>query len=244
MQPLLKYPRAVGLQLLDFLYPLHCVLCGVKTPADAGELCEDCSEAFPKNEPPFCPYCGQGQLAQPDPALCPSCRGKPFVFDQAWSALLYEGGVRDCLHHFKYRERVLLVKPLSEILIRFAGASLPCASFDAIAPVPLFPGRERERGYNQSLLLSQRLSVALGLPLLKRSLIRSRETPSQISLSKEKRLKNVRGAFDVRTPSLIQKKRILLIDDILTTGATANACAAALKEAGAVSVCVATLARG
>ena len=244
MQPLLKYPRAVGLQLLDFLYPLHCVLCGTKVPADSGELCADCLETFPKNEPPFCPYCGQGRLPQPDPTLCPSCQGKPFVFDQAWSALLYEGPVRDCLHHFKYRERALLAKPFSDILAHFAETSLPLTGFDAIIPAPLFSRREKERGYNQSLLLSQPIGPAFGLPLLRHSLIRSRETPSQISLSKEKRLKNVSGAFEVRTPHLIQKKRLLLVDDILTTGATANACASALKEAGAVSVCVLTLARG
>ena len=244
MQPLLKYPRAVGLQLLDFLYPLHCVLCGTKVPADAGELCEDCLETFPKNGLSFCPYCGQGQLPQPDPTLCPSCQGKPFVFDQAWSALLYEATARDCLRHFKYRERVLLAKPLSDMLARFAEMFLPLTAFDAIIPVPLSCGREKERGYNQSLLLSQRLSPTFRLPLLKRSLTRSRETASQISLSKERRLKNVSGAFRVETPHLLQKKRILLVDDILTTGATASACAAALKEAGAVSVCVLTLARG
>ena len=244
MQPVLQTTRSVGLQLLDFLYPLYCVLCGVKVPADSGELCADCLETFPKNGPPFCPYCGLGQLAQPDPTLCPSCQGKPFVFDQAWAPFLYEGPVRECLHHFKYRERALLAKPLSERLVHFAKTFLPLTGFDVLMPVPLFSKRERERGYNQSLLLSRPLSVAAGLPLFTRSLLRSRETASQISLSKKGRLKNVSIAFRVRSPHLLQGKRVLLLDDILTTGATANACAATLKEAGASSVCVLTLARG
>ena len=137
-----------------------------------------------------------------------------------------------------------MAKPLSELLIRFADQFLSFSSFDALLPVPLSRKRERERGFNQSLLLSQRFSQATGLSLLENVLIRWRETPSQISLSKEERHRNVAEAFRIKDPERIQKRRLLLVDDILTTGATVNACAATLKEAGAASVCVLTLARG
>lgn len=244
MHRVMKYPRRLGLQLLDFVYPLTCLLCGVKVPPDAGELCAGCLETFPNNTPPFCPFCGQGRLLEPDPACCPSCQGRPFLFDQAWSAMLYEGPVRDCLHHFKYRERYLLSKPLTERLVRFAQRFLPLRGFDAIVPVPLSRRRENERGFNQSFLLSRGLSRALDLPLLRHSLVRWRQTPSQISLSREGRLKNVAGAFRVKQLPPLQEKRLLLVDDVFTTGATVNACAAVLKEAGAASVSVLTLARG
>jgi len=244
MQQLRTTLRLFGLQLLDFLYPLHCTLCGVKVSPERGELCEPCLDAFPQNEPPFCPFCGEGRLSRPDPVVCLSCFGRPFVFDRAWSAILYEGAARDCLHHFKYRERALLSKPLGGLLIQFAGGHLPMESFDALLPVPLSRRREMERGYNQSFLLARGLTEAFHLPLLKKCLIRRRDTPSQITLSKEERFRNVKGAFLVRRTSPLGGKRLLLVDDILTTGATANACAAALKEAGAASVSVLTLARG
>ena len=244
MQEVTQYTKRLGLQLLDLIYPLFCVICGAKVPADSGELCASCLETFPKNEPPFCPFCGQGSLCESDPALCPSCHGRPFVFDRAWSAALYQGAVRDCLHHFKYRERALLAKPLAGLLVRFAERHLPLTSFDAIVSVPLSRRRERERGFNQAALLSQEISRVSHLPLLKDCLLRFRETPSQITLSKEERLHNVAGAFRIKTPSAVEGRRLLLVDDIFTTGATANACATTLKETGAVSVSVLTLARG
>ena len=239
-----SYPKRLGHALLDLLYPLFCTLCGQKVSPDAGGLCASCLDRFVKNEPPFCPFCGEGSLLRPEPAFCPSCHGRPFVFDRAWAAFRYEGTVRDCLHHFKYREGKELAGPLGEALTRFAARHLPPEGIDAVVPVPLAPSRQRERGFNQAELLAKALSRTFRWELVKNALVRVRETVPQIALSREERRQNVEEAFRNRRENRLFGKRLLLIDDILTTGATVNACADALKETGAVSVCVLTLARG
>jgi ComF family protein len=141
---------------------------------------------------------------------------------------------------FKFRGKVALAPALAQLMVD----RLPLFdSVDLVIPVPLHPKRLREREFNQSLLLADRIARRLGLPLSYANLVRIAPAPAQTTLSRKRRLKNLRGAFAVRRPDAIAGKRILLIDDVFTTGATVNECAKTLRKAGAGDVFALTLAR-
>jgi ComF family protein len=141
---------------------------------------------------------------------------------------------------FKYRGQVALATPLARLMI----ARLPpIHAVDLVMPVPLHANRLREREFNQSLLLADRISRHLGTSVSCANLVRITASPPQTSLSRRDRLKNLRGAFDLRRPGAITGKRILLIDDVFTTGSTVNECAKTLRKAGSEDVFVVTLGR-
>lgn len=172
---------------------------------------------------------------------CPS----HFQFDaaSAWSA--YEGAAKDLLHAFKFRRAREVGGFFGERLSAFAKASWPGAPFDAVVPVPLSRERRRDRGYNQSEILSRAVARELGLPHLPRALDRRGARLAQSRLGRGERVRNAAGCFRVHPGEKIGNgARILLVDDVLTTGATASDCARALKEAGAGSVTLLALARG
>ena len=146
----------------------------------------------------------------------------------------------EAIHLFKYRGKTLLAGPLGTLLLDAMGR-LP--KVDGLVPVPLHPSRLREREFNQALLLCDYLKDRSGLPVIPDGLERVRETPPQIGLAHAARRGNVRRAFVPKRPERIEGRRIVLIDDVLTTGATVNDCARALKKAGAEIVCVLTVAR-
>ncbi|MEW6542646.1 MAG: ComF family protein [Nitrospirota bacterium] len=148
--------------------------------------------------------------------------------------------LREAIHLLKYRGKVALAATLGD-LMGTAMDQLP--AFDLLVPVPLHPTRLKEREFNQSLLLADRLNRRLRLPLSYDNLLRVRRTDPQTELTRSARLKNLRRAFAVRRPGDIEGKRILLVDDVLTTGTTVNECAKALRRAGAADVYVYTLAR-
>jgi ComF family protein len=157
-----------------------------------------------------------------------------------WSLFPYQTPLKEAITLFKYRGKLSLAKPLARALIEALPALPPV---DIIIPVPLHPQRLREREYNQSLLLAARLSHHAGIPLLLACLLRVRPTVPQTSLSRKERLTNLRGAFSVAKPACIQSKRILLVDDVLTTGTTLHECAKTLRRAGSGPVYGLTLAR-
>jgi ComF family protein len=161
-------------------------------------------------------------------------------FDHAVAAGWYEGVLAEAIHLFKYRGKTLLARPLGAFLVD-AMKRLP--KVDCLVPVPLHPSRLREREFNQSLLLCDSLKAESGLPVIHDGLERVRETPPQIGLAHAARRGNVRRAFVSKGPERIEGRRIVLIDDVFTTGATVNDCARALKRAGAETVCVLTVAR-
>jgi ComF family protein len=220
-------------QSLDWIYPPACGGCGLK-----GERwCQSCNQQAEVIGSRVCTRCGE---PLPAVAVCPACqkRTSPFQSVRSWAA--FSGPVRAALHRLKYRRDLGLGEALSHPLKGFF-LSLNW-QVDLIVPVPLSRARLKERGYNQVSLLARPMALATGLRYQPQALERVRDTPSQVGLSSRQRRENVSGAFRGDS-SLAKGRRILVIDDVMTTGATLEACAQALVEAGASAVMGLTLAR-
>jgi competence protein ComFC len=175
--------------------------------------------------------------------LCSSCRRRAPGFDYARSAARYEDVVREALHAFKFRGRRALAAPLGDLLVEAMEGWLPVGVPALLLPVPLHPRRERERGFNQASLLAWRVGRAWQCPVRDDVLVRAVATHSQTELDAPARRANVRDAFRLRRPELIAGRHVLLVDDILTTGATLSECARCLREGGAAVVGALTVAR-
>lgn len=206
-------------------------------------MCPAClSEPQPFAAEYFCVSCRtpfQNRFPLDADGRCALCRSGRRSFDAAYCFGAYEGALRELIHLFKYGRIKPLVKPLSDYLV----AALPRDQrFDAIVPLPLHWRRQLERGFNQSDLLARTLSRRSGIPLV-HAVRRRRATRVQAGLSNARRRENVAGAFVLRRRARVSGLRILLVDDVMTTGATASACAKALKQAGAQTVALLALAR-
>ena len=219
--------------ILDLLFPPRCVGC-----REMGVLlCAKCRDEFELIEPPLCPHCGR---PSPSGRLCPLCQRDPLRIDGVRSVAYFDGTLREAIHCFKYSNLQDLAIPLGKLMSDYWEKSpLPA---ETIVPVPLHPDRLRERGYNQATLLARELGKSIGLPIAEDSLARVRATPPQVGLGAQERKENVHDAFRCSSAEL-KEKRILLIDDVCTTGATLEACSIALRQAGARSVWALALAR-
>lgn len=187
-------------------------------------------------EPPLCSRCGLPSVENP----CLSCQIEPLAIDGIRGVGYLRGPLKRAIYQFKYRQKRKLALPLAGLMYQYLSENLLPA--ELIAPVPLHMDRLRERGYNQAALLARALSERSGLPIEEGSLVRIKETMPQVALKVEERRKNVRGAFCGQGEKL-KDRRVLLIDDVSTTGATLDACAEALREKGARSVWALVLAR-
>lgn len=228
----------------SLLFPAHCAACGGRV-GDRQDFCASCAEQIEWIREPRCETCSQpffGKLAAA--FVCPNCRGEPFHFEFGVATARSAGPIRDMIHRLKYGGEMWLARMLGAILAEgFRDARLVRMEFDAIVPVPLHPKRLRERGFNQSELLARELSRRCGIPV--RALIRRRRyTTTQTELGRRERMRNLREALVLRKGVDVQDGTFLLVDDVLTTGSTLDACAAALVEAGASRVCALTVARG
>ncbi len=224
---------AFGAALLDLLYPPRCAACGEGIASSAlGPFCPVCRDAVDP-VPPGCRRCG---LPGPDP-VCGACLADPPSFASCRAGGLFGGPLADAIHALKYRDRPALARPLGAWL----ASRVPLPRDAAIASVPLGRKRRLSRGYDQAALLARALYRATSLASLPLALARSRETKPQVGRTRADRLRNVRGAF--RATSAVSGRDILLVDDVVTTGATADACGEALMLAGARSVHVVALAR-
>lgn len=193
--------------------------------------------------PPRCEVCRKGS----EEALCSECFGQiQFMKPQLgiFSASVYDGVLRDALHRFKFQKRKNLAEPLGVLLVKYLShtPALPLEEFDCIVPVPLHRRRQRQRGYNQAELLARVISKYYEVPVVS-ALERTKDTHPQFDLPREERLTNVKGAFKVSDPKAVYNKKIILLDDIFTTGSTIAECSKTLKIAGARGVEVLTLSR-
>jgi len=231
--------------LLDLVYPRQCAGCGMRVGEAEGHLCLDCISDTTLLTPPYCEVCGEPVSGRVDHAYtCHQCATRRPCYDWARAATRYEGPVRDALHDFKYRQALWLQNDLVQLLVALYHVHLHATPIDAVIPVPLHRRRRRQRGFNQSEFLARGLSQEIMRPLLLKKLVRIGYTGSQTSLSANERVKNVRGAFTVRQEAEMEGKCILLLDDVVTTGATVSECARVLKNAGADRVVVLSVARG
>lgn len=231
--------------VLDAVYPRWCAACRGDVGTAPGHLCWECRADFVLITEPFCSHCGDPIDGAVDAGVvCGWCRRHRPRFDRARSALRFRGGVRHALHRFKYGRAVHLRRELADYMAACVAVHFGDVRFDDVTCVPLHGRRERERTYNQSALLGRELAARLDLPWSPRLLARTRPTRTQTHLTAQQRRDNVRNAFTVREPEWTDGRYWLLIDDVMTTGATADACSRVLKEAGAAAVYVVTVARG
>lgn len=233
-------------RILDLLLPTSCSYCNGPV-GDSGipYFCSACWSDFSPIQGPVCPSCGRPfdspeALSHSPDHICLPCRKDPHQFDQALSAGQFEGPLREAVHQFKYRPCRSLGTPLGAWM---AGMVRLVTDLDLVLPVPLHRKRLKERGFNQALLLAHEMSLAHRIPLSVDNLYRTRPTRPQVELSGAERIRNVAGAFALRRPVEVADKRVVIVDDVFTTGATMNECAAVLKEAGAAQVTAFTLAR-
>ena len=265
--------RRACLALLDLAFPPKCRACGGFYPPPRGEadpkaasapppqafsalmapfLCPACRDGFARVDGPICTLCGR-RIREPDGGepVCGACRGRTRHLRRARSFGSYEGSLKTALHQLKYQARVELATPLGRLLFETFRQHWPGRDLDIILPVPLHPRKFRRRGFNQAYLLIRgwpALAAEKGLDLpdgiLQRSALRRvRETDAQVGMNRRTRQANIRNAFTLGPGVSVSGKRILLVDDVYTTGATAEECAGALRRAGAEWVDLLTLAQ-
>lgn len=239
--------RAWFSQALGFFYPDTCQICGEhRATRDEGYVCSACwAEGVRFIRPPYCQTCGlpcDGDITQAFD--CSNCREMELHFTRARAAVAARGLVLDVIHRYKY-QRALWFEPfLADLLIRGAKPELAASPADLIVPIPLHSLKRREREFNQADRLADALGASTGLPVNKKVVTRILPTQTQTLLSRKQRERNIRNAFAVEKPAPIEGRRVVVVDDVLTTGATANSCARALRKAGAKDVIVWTVARG
>lgn len=233
-----------GKTLLSLLYPPHCADCGASTEAGC-HLCASCAEKVRTIEPPFCERCSQPfEGAIEGDFTCANCADRELHFDCAVSRYLSRGVVREFIHRFKYEGEFYLRHQLAAWAADALGDErMRAQPFDFLVPVPLHGARFREREFNQAEAIAVLLSRRAGKPVLN-CLRRIRYTTTQTRLDRQARMENLRNAFRVRQTPRVQSRHLVLVDDVLTTGSTVDECARVLRQAGAASVRVITVARG
>jgi competence protein ComFC len=229
--------------LASLLYPPVCAVCSASVPGNE-YLCDECDNKIIRIVPPFCAKCSEpfaGQIS--GPFSCANCAHRTLHFSAAVAAYRSRGIVRRIILDFKYGRQIYL----RHLVARWLGAALDderlrSREFDIIVPVPLHPTRERERGFNQAALLAELLGAHRSIQV-KPVLERIRYTTTQTVFDRAERMENLRDAFRLRKNADVRGLRVLLIDDVLTTGSTLSECARILKDTGALTVYAATAAR-
>lgn len=231
---------------LGLVYPEVCQFCQTEpAPIESGLVCGKCWTKVRFIRPPFCERCGlpfEGDITTH--FNCSNCQELKLHFSSARSAVVARSVVLEAIHRFKYSRALWFENFLADLLVREAAPVLANRGWDFIVPVPLHPLKLREREFNQAERLARYLSRHTKIPLQSRCLRRIHHTATQTLLNRGQRASNMKNAFTVTECKSLGKLRIVLVDDVFTTGATTNACAQALRRAGAAEVCVWTVARG
>lgn len=239
-----RYAWSVYRQVLDLFVPPRCVVC----QRVGTWLCDRCAPKIPLLDAPICPRCGRPEnLAGDNHAqdrtghLCATCRATPLRVSPIRAVYLFKDEIRDVIHALKYRGARDILQPLAG---RMAESwRYHNLQSDILVPVPLHAKREAKRGYNQAVLCAKTLGRQVGLPVVGEALSRVRDTASQTHLKRDARKQNVDAAFACVTCAPFTGRRVTLVDDVATTGATLEACAIALLACDAHSVNAFTLAR-
>ena len=251
-----RLPKA----FLHAIFPPKCLICSAyydSQQAPAGSdtsypisdltalyFCESCRKELTPIASPFCSRCGLPfDSREGESHTCSECLLEKRYFRKARAFGVYDGSLMEAIHLLKYRKKSALSRPLSTIARETFFQFWDAGGIDLLVSVPLHVKRLRERGFNQAHLLIRRWARQDGIPLDGLTLFRSRWTEPQTTLSRTERRKNIKGAFSLRHPEKIRGRKVLLVDDVYTTGATVNECARVLMKAGAEFVDVLTLAR-
>lgn len=230
--------------LLNVFFPPRCQACRSMLPfSSAVAVCDSCVRRIRWIEPPYCVACGRSLRLS---GICPACPrgGEKFHFDMALACVAYEGPVRNILRRYKFGRKTVLNGFLTRYWLNFASRNLNKNDFDAVVAVPLDPERQDQRGFNQSRIFCAALVKTMALKDLSWALARKKSASAQSLLAKRDRKTNVRGAFFLKDQTPFSRfKRVLLVDDILTSGQTLSECAKTLKGAGVESVTALAFAR-
>lgn len=234
-----KFMKIVN-KIEDFLFePHNCICCGRDMNQESSfRLCTRCEKEIPFTKDKFCLRCGE--IVSGDYDYCITCKNRDYEFDYARSVFAYTSKTSPIIMKFKYNGCKTFAKPLANMLVDFYSRSDILANVVTYVPMPA--KRLKQRGYNQSYELCREFSMMTGIPMID-VLERTFETNKQATLNASQRAENIKGQFKVINRDLVKNKEILIIDDVLTTGATANECAKVLNKAGAMNVCVLTLAK-
>lgn len=232
---------------LDAIYPRSCPICGGKSDRDMRYICWNCFSQLPFNSPdkPHCVRCGKIPDTEFDgDFLCEACRSSTPSYDLARTALPFHTAARDLIHTLKYKKGLWVRNDLVDMLEGCARAHYDTDAIDLVVPVPLNQAKRRERGYNQAAELARDLAKRLKVPYSEYIMERTRYTSTQTHLTVTGRKSNVHHAFEVTDPSFVRARTVLIVDDVMTTGATLSECARILKSSGAWRVWALTIARG
>jgi ComF family protein len=234
--------------VLDLIFPRDCLYCEGSRKGGGDFLCGLCQQEIAFLEPPYCHCCGlPADISYDFPTEnfeCALCRKNSFSFDRARSLGPYDTALKTLIHHFKFNKQPGVMKDLAPFMVDYFGRQEESWDGFYVVPVPLFFRRMKERTFDQSFLIAREVAMTLNLPLANGLLRRVRDTESQAKMkTKAERAKNIKGAFTVDRPDRVDGMNILLIDDVMTTGATGNEAAKMLKQSGAGQIHVFTLAR-
>lgn len=210
------------------------------------KLCKHCKSMLIKNQVYTCEICGKPLTTKTTSGRCDACKNDIKFFKKAYAPYIYEGSIKDMISEYKFQGKGYYYKMFSELILEYMLKKdiIASHSIDCIVSVPLSIAKELERGYNQSDLLAKHISKYYDINYNSNTLIKIHENKRQGSLSKSERIENVKKIFEVEDTGYIYKKNILLVDDILTTGMTADECSRTLLEYGAETVYVITIATG
>lgn len=229
--------------IVDILFPAFCQNCG----KEGKYICEDCFSLIEILDRQYCPFCSPAKIVL-DGKTCRNCKSKGKKLNGLYSACSYESFIaRELIHQFKYNPFIKeLARPLAELITAHLLNLNKISSFGDffLVSVPLQIKKLKSRGYNPAEELAKHLSEKLKIPLFSDVLFKTKQTAAQVELKEKQRRENLIGAFSCKNPELVRRRKILLVDDVLTTGSTLEECAKALKAAGAKEVWGIVVARG
>jgi competence protein ComFC len=235
---LLQRSKDILMQADKLFFPPVCLACNNRIDSSFQILCDNCRDMLVTITENYCEKCG-GPLQD---GKCETCSTTEFYFDLARSAFVYQTPVRELIHHLKYDSLRSPAAFLARAMTGITPNNDPGRYYDYIMAVPLHHVRRRERGYNQSWIIAKKISAELGIPH-KKLVYRKNNTRSQTNLSREARLHNLREAFVLYKGAAVAGKRIILVDDVFTTGTTVNEISRLLRDNGAKEIIVMTAAR-
>jgi ComF family protein len=223
---------------VNVVFPLRCIICGDDiNQYETIPVCREHRGKIILIKQPFCDLCGRQMFsAKSMEVICPSCRGRKWHFDRAFSATIYTDEMKQLVHFYKYRMRHYMAEPFAELMTEFMQRHIDYQEIDFVVPVPLHWRRYMFRGFNQAYEMIRYLIKRFPLRVSRGNLRRTRHTLPQVNLTPDERRENIKGAFKVIRPEEFRGKSILLVDDVFTTGSTMDECAGTLKEAGAEEV--------